>query len=99
MTEESNSSGTSVLGVKALINYGTSINNKLALVSLEAADFQLENITQGASVTISSVDLTNSSQGIYLLSWTTGVTAGDVLRVTVTKAGYQINTLDVTITP
>ena len=79
------------------VDYGSTINDKLKLTSLEAGDFSLYNITQTASVTIDSVDTTNAVDGVYLLAHASGVAASDVLRLTVTKTGYETTNINISV--
>ncbi len=78
------------LSLVASVAYGNVINDGLKVEDLIATDFEVVNVTQaGATVTVDSVDLALASDGVYVLNYSSGVTAGDSLRTSITKSGYQ----------
>lgn len=88
---------TTSASIEVTVNYGSTINDKLKLTSLELGDFVILNATQGgASVTIDSVDLINADQGQYVLNYSSGVATSDELIIAVTKTGYSVSSLTVT---
>jgi hypothetical protein len=87
------------VGVGIVIGYGSAINDPLVLKSMTASDFTIQNETQSAPVTIDSVDLSNADAGKYVLLYGSGVSGGDTLRISGTKAGYEISDLVVTVAP
>jgi hypothetical protein len=82
--------------VNVVVNYGSTINDKLKLSSLEAADFDVQNVSQSSSVTIDSVDVSDADNGNYVLAYSSGVTSGDVIKISVTKTGYDVQPLEIT---
>ncbi len=85
--------------VGIVIGYGSAINDPLVLKSMTAGDFTIQNETQSAPVTIDSVDLSNAVAGEYVLEYSSGVSGGDTLRISGTKAGYDISDVVVTVAP
>ena len=79
--------------VKAEVIYGMSISDKIVLKSLSLADFSVQNVTQSSSVTIDSVDTTQSSSGVYTISYSSGVSSSDVIEVSATATGYEIKSV------
>lgn len=79
------------------IEYGSTVGGKIGLSSLVAGDFVLNNKTTSSLVTIDSVDLSDSDEGNYVLSYSTGVTVADVLELTIDKQGYEMPKLTVTV--
>jgi hypothetical protein len=77
------------LTVTAKVQYGNVVNGGLSVDNLVAGDFDVVNITQGgATVTIDAVDTSLASSGIYALTYSSGVIAGETVAVNVTKSGY-----------
>lgn len=83
--------------VKVVVEYGSTINDKLKLTSLEAGDFDVHNVTQSSAVTVDSVSLINAHKGEYLLTWSSGVSSADVVRITITKTGYAVTPVELTV--
>jgi len=83
--------------VNILVDYGTTIDDRTALKGLELADFTIQNVTQSAPVTIDSLDDSGQSAGDYVLAYSTGVTSGDSLRISVSKNGYEVNPITIVV--
>ncbi len=72
--------------------YGTPLN-PIKVLGLVAADFTLYNVTDSASVTISTVTETSGS---YAFTFT-AQTSADVLRLSCTEAGYDDTVLETVV--
>lgn len=72
-------------------DYGYFVN-PIKVKGLLAADFDLYNVTDSSNVTITSVTETPAGSGNYVFLYPSQ-TVGDVLRVTLTKDGYDATEL------
>ncbi len=70
-----------------LFNGFGALNNPNVNDGLLIADFALYNTTTSAAVTIST--MVENPEGTYQISYASGVTAGNVLRLTPSKDGYS----------
>jgi hypothetical protein len=84
-----------VTSVTATIStsYG-SFGSPIKIEGLQLADFTLFNVTDNASVVISS--LTETSAGVYVLDFA-AQTAADSMRLTISKTGFSIEVATWTI--
>ena len=70
-------------------SYG-SIANKIKHTGVVVGDLSLFNVTQGAVV--AGAAISETSDGVYALTWT-AATAADVLRLTISKEGFDYATV------
>lgn len=74
-------------GLVATFEYGTALS-PLALIGADlTADWEIYNVTTLSAVTIDTV--VPDGAGGYTLSYSAGVTLGDVIRVSVNKTGFE----------
>ena len=83
------SASTSALIFEAEYGYGTAIT-QIPVVGLLLANVTIFNVTTGLAVTVTGVTY-NTVNKQYTAAYSTGVTAADVLRVTVYKAATTVN--------
>ena len=92
VSSSATSAAVTSLTASYAINNGSA--NGIPLTGLVSGDFTVYNETADASVTITTA--VEDPDGTYLLSFT-AQTAADVLRVSATKAGFDIATVKVTV--
>lgn len=85
---------TDSVTVKIELDYGQ-FGDPLALSGLVDADFSANNETTGSPVSISSV--VESPAGTYLITFTTSQTLGDEVKVSVSKDGFEVPDLTITL--
>lgn len=76
-------------------DYGTAIN-KQAIEGMADTDFELYNVTDTSSVTITGCTESSSTPGEYTITYASQ-TAADVLRLSLSKNGYEMDSVTGTV--
>ena len=74
--------------VSGTLDYGTFVNAIKFSGATSTADWSIYNVTDSASVTVTSVTESPAGSGIYAIGHATGIASADVYTISVSKDGF-----------